>query len=257
MLSCDTTIGADKIMDAGMGRFILLSTALHLGMLAALGYNPVRPPLLLPSTLTVTLNVTTVAAAIPQPHTARPTSASKMITRGPVDTQPTGSEAATDSPHETPEGTAPPTLAHENLLVADNHPAALDTSPLNPSLEENGKLAAAQPSADAMTRPTDITSLASQLAGQLRDALTPYFAYPMLARRNGWQGRVQIGLRVEADGRLSHVRIAHSSGYRLLDNAALATLNRINTLPDAASWLDGRHFDMVLPIEYHLIDGQS
>ena len=247
-------------MDAGIGRFILLSTALHLGMLAALGYNPVRPPLLLPSTLTVTLNETTAAAAIPQPNTARvykSISDSKMITRGPVDTQPTGSEAATDSPHETPEGTAPPTLAHENLLVADNHPAALDTPPLNPSSEEYGKLAAAQPTADAITRPTDIPSLASQLAGQLRDALTPYFAYPMLARRNGWQGRVQIGLRVEADGRLSHVRIAHSSGYRLLDNAALATLNRINTLPDATGWLDGRHFDMVLPIEYHLIDGQS
>jgi protein TonB len=78
-----------------------------------------------------------------------------------------------------------------------------------------------------------------------------------MARRNGWQGQVQVGLRVEADGRLSHVRIAHSSGYRLLDSAALATLNRINAVPKATGWLDGRHFDMVLPIDYRLIDGQS
>jgi protein TonB len=78
-----------------------------------------------------------------------------------------------------------------------------------------------------------------------------------MARRNGWEGQVQVGLRVEADGRLSHVRIAHSSGYRALDSAALTTLDRINALPEAAGWLDGRHFDMVLPIEYRLIDGQS
>ena len=256
MLNCVTGIRAASIMHAGMGRFILLSAALHLGMLAALGYNPARPPLVLPSTLTVTLNETTAAAAMPRSHPAGPTPASKVVTRGPVNTRSAGPGPATASPHETPEDTAPPAGALENLLVADNHPAALDNPPFSPSPEEAGRPAAAQPPSKAKP-PADLPSLASQLAGQLRDALTPYFAYPMLARRNGWQGRVQVGLRVEADGRLSHVRIAHSSGYRLLDNAALATLNRINTLPDAADWLDGRHFDMVLPIEYHLIDGQS
>lgn len=103
----------------------------------------------------------------------------------------------------------------------------------------------------------DAAMLASQLEGQLRTALAPYFAYPLLARRNGWQGQVEVGLRVESDGRLSHVRIAHSSGYRALDGAALSTLSRINAIPEAAGWLDGRHFDMVLPIDYRLIDGQS
>jgi protein TonB len=107
------------------------------------------------------------------------------------------------------------------------------------------------------TQQLDAATLSSQLEGQLRNALAPYFTYPLMARRNGWEGQVQVGLRVEADGRLSHVRIAHSSGYRALDSAALTTLDRINALPEAAGWLDGRHFDMVLPIEYRLIDGQS
>jgi TonB family protein len=97
----------------------------------------------------------------------------------------------------------------------------------------------------------------SHLTDRLRDILARYFVYPSMARRNGWEGKVQVGLRVEADGRLSHLHIAHSSGYPLLDDSALTTLNRIDTLPEAAGWLDGQHFDMVLPIEYRLIDGQS
>jgi len=99
--------------------------------------------------------------------------------------------------------------------------------------------------------------LSAQLESRLRQAMAPYFVYPLMARRNGWEGQVEVGLRVEADGHLSHLHITRSSGYRLLDKAALATLNGIGTVPDAAGWLEGRHFDMVLPIEYRLIDGQS
>ena len=89
---------------------------------------------------------------------------------------------------------------------------------------------------------------------QLQSMLAASFSYPALAQRRNWQGEVRLGLRVEADGQLSNIRIIKSSGYTILDRAALRSLEQIATLPDIGSWLHGRHFDTVLPVEYRLID---
>ena len=71
-------------------------------------------------------------------------------------------------------------------------------------------------------------------------ALLPHFEYPPLARRRGWQGRVRIGLLVEADGQLSRVQLVESSGYTLLDKAAMKNVNQLRNVPGATQWLDGR-----------------
>ncbi len=256
-------------MNTGMSRFILLSAALHLGVLAALGYSPVRPVQRLPSTITVTLDAssgmtTNVARHGPAPQAsviASKKSSSISIKHS------APPKLAKNSPPASPKNVPSSTLTHaySDSLANDRVNEVGNDSP-SPAAEQ----AREEPIADAEThdditqRPPisyiqhlDLASLTSRLAGQLRDALAPYFAYPMMARRNGWQGQVRVGLRVEADGHLSHVHIAHSSGYRLLDSAALATLNHISAVPQAAGWLEGRHFDMVLPIDYRLIDGQS
>lgn len=45
--------------------------------------------------------------------------------------------------------------------------------------------------------------------------------YPEIARRNGWEGRVMVRVEVSADGRPLSTSIAKSSGYGVLDRAAL------------------------------------
>lgn len=45
--------------------------------------------------------------------------------------------------------------------------------------------------------------------------------YPPQARRNGWEGTAIVALEITADGELAEVRIHKSSGYRILDEAAL------------------------------------
>lgn len=235
----------------GMSRFILLSAALHLGVLAALGYSPVRP-LFLPSTLSVTLNRASDTAAAPSRHSGTP--------------KPSPASGAHTVHKEVKHAArpAPPKLIarhkRQSILLqeAENNDQANRNKP-QPRLipREQGTPTVARQLPAPQPQKIDTVAMTYRLQGQLRNALAPYFTYPLMARRNGWQGQVEVGLRVEADGRLSHVRIAHSSGYGLLDNAALATLNRIDTLPKAAGWLDGQHFDMVLPIEYRLLDGQG
>ena len=89
---------------------------------------------------------------------------------------------------------------------------------------------------------------------ELLQALLPYFEYPAVARRRGWQGRVRIGLLVEADGDLSAVQLIESSGYALLDKAAMKNVNQLRNVPGATQWLDGHKMDVILPVSYRLSD---
>jgi len=91
----------------------------------------------------------------------------------------------------------------------------------------------------------------------LRRAITANFAYPPLARRRQWEGLVKISLRIESDGQLSNIHVIKSSGHSVLDRAALYSLKRITSLPHHDDWMNGQHFDTVVPIEYRLVNNQS
>jgi len=101
---------------------------------------------------------------------------------------------------------------------------------------------------------TDGDTLRKQLNGSLQRALIAHFEYPPIARRRGWEGVVQVGVRVEADGQLSRLRLVATSGHTLLDRAALQSLGHVDRLKDSVDWLNGRHIDMILPVRYQLID---
>lgn len=93
-----------------------------------------------------------------------------------------------------------------------------------------------------------------QLQTSLGKRLRKYFYYPRLARKKGWQGKVKLELRVEGSGHLSHIRLIQSSGYASLDDAALKSLRKVAFLPEARNWLQGTHYDIVVPVEYRLVD---
>lgn len=50
--------------------------------------------------------------------------------------------------------------------------------------------------------------------------------YPRLARERGWQGRVVLEVAVIGDGTVNNAKIDQSSGYRVLDQAALQVVRR-------------------------------
>ena len=80
------------------------------------------------------------------------------------------------------------------------------------------------------------------------------FHYPVLARRKGMQGIVRLQVRIESDGRISGLQVQRTSGYAVLDQAALRSL-RLASVPDAAQWLNGRAIDIIIPVEYRLVGG--
>jgi protein TonB len=84
--------------------------------------------------------------------------------------------------------------------------------------------------------------------------LARYFTYPALARRQGWEGQVLLAVTIEADGQLENPQVATSSGYAVLDAAALHALQRVGRLAAAADWLAGTTLDMRLPVIYRLTE---
>lgn len=72
----------------------------------------------------------------------------------------------------------------------------------------------------------------------------PQPPYPIRARRNGWEGRVDCLLVVEPDGRISEVRVLRSSGYPVLDEAARDTIAgswRLRPIPGARTAIELEH----------------
>jgi len=61
----------------------------------------------------------------------------------------------------------------------------------------------------------------------------PEPVYPLIARRRGWEGTVDVGLVLLADGRVERASVRQSSGFEVLDREALTVARRSRfRLPD-------------------------
>jgi periplasmic protein TonB len=81
----------------------------------------------------------------------------------------------------------------------------------------------------------------------------PSPAYPMLARRNGLQGRVVLQVEVLADGSCGKVNIQSSSGYAMLDNAAMNSVKTWRFTPARQGGLAVDKWFMI-PVQFSLKD---
>jgi protein TonB len=91
------------------------------------------------------------------------------------------------------------------------------------------------------------------LRNRVLQLVTQRLSYPPIARRKGWQGIVTLELHIEADGLISSLHINETSGYPALDRAAVKAL-QLASIPGAGQWLHGRSIDMLVPVEYRLLD---
>lgn len=120
----------------------------------------------------------------------------------------------------------------------------------------------------AQTTPGSMTAAASphlaelhrneirdRVLSRIRNNLQQYFIYPLLAQRQGWQGRVLLGFSVEADGVIRNIHVAAGSGYPILDTSAVAALSRVPHLYEASDWLQGNRLELQLPVIFRLQGG--
>ncbi len=129
-----------------------------------------------------------------------------------------------------------------------------ELQPLPRSPEAN-ETDAAEPQQLSSFTPSASATATNHLRSLLHESLNQHFIYPPVAHRNGWEGRVELLVHLDRDGRLHGMRVMHSSGYPLLDDDALLTLRRIGSIPRARAWLSEQGYATTLPIVYKLTEG--
>ena len=75
--------------------------------------------------------------------------------------------------------------------------------------------------------------------------------YPLAARRQGLRGTVELDVSLDPSGRVRDVRVARSSSYGILDDAAVDALRRLDPLPLPES-LPRRSLVIRLPLVFDL-----
>lgn len=142
-------------------------------------------------------------------------------------------------------------------------PSKPHTQPSSKSVATKHKINTAQPTEITQTSQTTSARLAELQRNEIRDRvlsrirtnLQQYFVYPLLAQRQGWQGRVLLGFSVEANGAIRNIHVAAGSGYPILDSSAQAALARIQNLYEAGNWLQGQRLELQLPVIFRLQGG--
>jgi protein TonB len=77
-------------------------------------------------------------------------------------------------------------------------------------------------------------------------------SYPRLARLRNMQGTTQLRLRIGSDGRLHDLSVARSSGFDVLDAAAVHMVQDSLPLPEPPAMLRDRELTLTVPIVFKL-----
>ncbi len=80
--------------------------------------------------------------------------------------------------------------------------------------------------------------------------------YPMVARRMGYHGKVVLNVEVLAEGKAGQVKLHTSSGYEILDNAALQTVKTWRFSPARRFGQPVTQWFLV-PIKFSLEDNEA
>jgi protein TonB len=76
--------------------------------------------------------------------------------------------------------------------------------------------------------------------------------YPRRALQMGWQGKVELEVRVNTEGKVREVHVAKSSGYPMLDEEAVAMVKRTGQLPAVPAEFRGRDFTVLVPVVFRI-----
>lgn len=200
--------------------FVSLSLLLHAGFLA-LSSQPSTP---ITTRYSGDIAIHLVEAEQPKPVTA------KQAEKQPAATTP--QPAPNPKPYAALVNTTSKSAQEARAIVERHAPSTRET------------IAKAE---DAESDAVDEAARQSSLKVTLQQEIARHFTYPQLARKHGWQGEVLLAFRLEADGRIIDAHIARSSGYEILDRAALTALGKVKQINSGSNG-----FAMQLPVIYRL-----
>ncbi len=81
----------------------------------------------------------------------------------------------------------------------------------------------------------------------IRDLIMKHLAYPQMARKMGWKGKVIVAFVIRENGTVENTRVLRSSGYEVLDHSTLKTIRDVQPFPKPPV-----KAELVIPIVYRL-----
>lgn len=92
-------------------------------------------------------------------------------------------------------------------------------------------------------------SLSPEYLGLIQQKVTPHFVYPKEAKLKGWEGVVKVKFTLAQDGRIKEMDVAESSGYPLLDAAAMLAIKDASPYPFPKNY-PKEETEITLPLTY-------
>lgn len=240
-MSTTYRIGADCPRRARvLGAMAIVAALLH----AVVLYGVDSPPSPKPTTVWEEQGVTIELAAV-LPHSGQ-----RHEVAAPVPPEPPAPPTQQPKSESQPEPVPPkPTPAHRKVRPIQRQ------KPKSTTTTQMGKKNTPSQPVDAPQLPTPAAQEASRTATTSPEPLPSYSnpkpLYPELARKRGQEGRVLLSANIDEKGELTELRVDKSSGFSLLDEAALKAVRRWRFKPALRAGMPVKGTALI-PIEFLL-----
>lgn len=97
---------------------------------------------------------------------------------------------------------------------------------------------------------TQTLPVSSDYASSIIQKVTSCLIYPTEAIRNGWEGIAKVRFTLGRNGRIKEIDIEESSGYNLLDAAAILAVKDASPYPFPKNYTGEKELEIVLPVRY-------
>ena len=236
---------AQPALPRAMPVIVLLSVTLHAAVLLWLPRETARPVIGEPLMHLALLKSSSQAA---RKQASRPVPAVKAPARK---QQPLTRHHSTPTPQIAPAARVflqnRPTWQTSSNTRELNHPASAPTS--NRTTKPDTRSAPA-----SAARRLSLAERQDRARNSLAHIFMKRFYYPHLASQRGWQGAVLLKVMIAANGQLEKVTVSESSGYTILDRAALSTMQSIRMLPNSGTILQQQKLTLSFNVRYRLTD---
>ena len=80
------------------------------------------------------------------------------------------------------------------------------------------------------TKPNNNSVSRARIISEVREKIRSHFYYPRIAQTKNWQGTVKLFFSFDATGNINNIHVANSSGYSVLDDAAINALRKVKQI---------------------------
>lgn len=204
-----------------------------------------RPPVAIDLSLLAGPSATPATISAPAPRTAaitppRPAEVSEVVKLPAPVMEAVLEEEESSPPINEIQVTGSPTVPRPIVQ------SAIAASPAAGPVAGKGIAAPAGPSGSGQTL-TPEEQWRQEHFNFIKEAIRKNMTYPVIARKNGWQGRVLVSFVICLDGRVEDIRIEKSSGFALLDKNAVTIIKQTSPFPSPPV-----RATLIVPIDFTL-----